>query len=84
MSHDPTQTFAWFVGRRIRTVRRAADLTQEVIAERAGIHRTNMSLYENGQKVPKLETFVKIAMALGVSPCELLPGLEWDPNGHLH
>jgi hypothetical protein len=35
--------------------------------------------YEAGSGIPILETFVKIAWALGVSPVALLPGLEWDP-----
>lgn len=76
MSTDPTQTFAWAVGRQIRTVRRAADLTQEVVAERAGVHRTMITLYENGRREPKLRTFLALADALGVGPCELLEGLR--------
>ncbi len=73
-------TFAQILGRNIRRTRRAADLTQETLAFRAGVHRTALSGYEGGHKVPTLESFVRIAVALGISPCELLPGLEWDPQ----
>jgi len=73
-------TFAHRVGRNIRRARQAAGLGKAELAERAGVHWTVVVAYEGGQGVPILETFVSIAMALGVSPCELLPGLEWDPR----
>jgi transcriptional regulator with XRE-family HTH domain len=73
--------FARHVGRNIRRARQAAGLSKEQLADRAGIHWTVLVSYEAGSAIPILETFVKIAYALGVSPCALLPGLEWDPLG---
>ena len=74
-------TFARSVGRNIRRTRQGAGLTKRELAERAGLDWTVVGAYEGGYGVPILESFVKIAVALGVSPCELLPGLEWDPLG---
>jgi transcriptional regulator with XRE-family HTH domain len=72
--------FARGVGRNIRRTRQDANLTKQALAERTGLHWTVIVAYEGGHGVPILESFVKIAWALGVSPCELLPGLEWDPK----
>ncbi len=66
------------VGHNVRRIRRAADLTQEVVAERAGIHRTMMSLYEWGEREPKVLTLLKLAGAIGVEPADLLAGVTWE------
>ncbi len=52
-------------------------MTQEVLAFRAGIHRTQITLIEKGRRMPYLYTLVKIAGALEVSTCQLLEGVEW-------
>ncbi|HEY2478525.1 MAG TPA: helix-turn-helix transcriptional regulator [Solirubrobacterales bacterium] len=72
--------FARSVGRNLRRARQEAGLTKHALAERTGLHWTVNVAYEGGQGMPILESFVKIAYALGVSPCALLPGLEWDPT----
>jgi transcriptional regulator with XRE-family HTH domain len=66
------------IGHNIRRIRRAADLTQEVVAERAGIHRTLMTLYEWGGREPKVLTLLKLAGAIGVEPADLLAGVRWE------
>ena len=53
--------------------------SQETVAGRAGIHRTQMSLLENGRQMPLLETVVRLAGACGVSPGELLGPIRWEP-----
>jgi transcriptional regulator with XRE-family HTH domain len=73
-------TFARSVGRKIRRTRQEAEFSKQALAERTGLHWTVIVGCEGGQGVPILESFVKIAVALGVPPCELLPGLEWDPK----
>jgi transcriptional regulator with XRE-family HTH domain len=66
------------VGRRVRRRRRAIDMTQEDLAFRAGIHRTQITLIERGRRMPYLYTLIKIAGGLEVSTCELFEGLEWE------
>lgn len=60
------------IGNRIKVMREQANLTQEQLAELVDISPTHMSVIERGVKTPKLDTFVRIANALGVSADVLL------------
>ena len=60
------------VGTRIKQVRMAQGITQEVLAEMAEISATHMSVIERGLKAPRLDTFVAIANSLDVSADFLL------------
>ena len=60
------------VGKRIRTAREYAGLTQEELAARLEMSPTHISVLERGVKPPKLENFVRIANVLGVSADYLL------------
>jgi transcriptional regulator with XRE-family HTH domain len=68
------------VGRRIRRRRRAIDMTQEELAFRAGIHRTQITLIEKGRRMPYPYTLIKIAAGLGISTCQLFEGITWAPE----
>jgi transcriptional regulator with XRE-family HTH domain len=61
------------------TLRRAAGFSQEELAFRAAIHRTQVSLLESGSRLPRLETLIKLAGALEASPADLLDGISWEP-----
>ena len=60
------------IGARIKAARERVHLTQEQLAEINDISPTHMSVIERGVKTPKLDTFVRIANALGVSTDALL------------
>ena len=60
------------IGKRIRKYREAKGWRQEDFAERIGLSVTYTGMIERGEKVPKLETFITIANALGVSADLLL------------
>jgi transcriptional regulator with XRE-family HTH domain len=60
----------------LRTQRR---FSQEVLAERAGIHRTQITLLERGARSPGLPTFVALAGALDVPGDKLLEGIAFEP-----
>ena len=60
------------IGNRIKAARKQAHITQEKLAEIVDISPTHMSVIERGVKTPKLDTFVRIANALGVSADALL------------
>lgn len=64
-------------GENLILLRGRADLSQERTAERAGLHRTELSLLERGLRLPRLDTIVKLAGAIEVEPCELLAGMTW-------
>jgi transcriptional regulator with XRE-family HTH domain len=57
--------------------RRRVDLSQVEIAERAGLHRTQISLLERGLRVPQLDTIVQVAAGVDAEPCDLLVGMAW-------
>ena len=60
------------IGTRIRAVRQEKKLTQEQLAEAAGVGVTHISHIETGNSVPSLQVMVDIINALGCSADELL------------
>lgn len=60
------------VGRRIKEARKKRNLTQEELAELTDLSSNHISVIERGVKVPRLDAFVAIANALGVSADTLL------------
>jgi len=67
-------------GRRLWYRRRLADLSQEDLALLIGLHRTEVSQVERGLRVPRLDTILKLAGGVEVSPCDLVGGLRWQPR----
>lgn len=63
----------------VRRLRVSADISQEELAFRADVHRTQVSLIEGGERLPRLETLVKLAGALGVTTNDLVEGIAWEP-----
>ena len=59
---------------RIYTLRRAAGLSQETLAERVGVSRQAIGKWENGAALPGLDNLQALAITLGVSCDELLTG----------
>jgi transcriptional regulator with XRE-family HTH domain len=70
------QAMAVAFGQRVREVRLAADLSQEALAEAAGLHPTFISNVERGYRVPSVPTLLKLAAALSIKPSELVDGLD--------
>lgn len=58
-------------GGRVRLLRKRAGLSQEGLAEAAGLHRTYVSSIERGQRNVGLDNIVRLARALGVEPRSL-------------
>ena len=55
------------IGKNIRKYRLMKKLRQEDLAEKAGLTANYIGMVERGEKIPSLETFIKILNALGVS-----------------
>jgi transcriptional regulator with XRE-family HTH domain len=68
-------------GENLCRCRRRAGISQEEMAYRASIHRTEVSQLERGFRTPRIDTLIKLAASLSASPDELLEGIEWAP-GH--
>lgn len=58
-------------GQRVRTIRQAQGLSQEGLADRAGVHRTYVSSLERGQRNVGLDNIHALARALGVPASQL-------------
>jgi transcriptional regulator with XRE-family HTH domain len=61
-------------GHRVRDLRQARGMSQEQLAELAGLHRTYVSSLERGQRNVGLDNILALAAALEVSPAELFAG----------
>ena len=64
------------VGRVIQQFREQKKQSQELVSGFAGIGRTHLSAIERGERKPTLETFFKIAEALGVKPSVIMAAIE--------
>lgn len=60
------------IGGVLRAKRDKLSLSQEEVAERAGVDRTYVSILERGLKSPTVETLEKICAALGTLPERVL------------
>jgi transcriptional regulator with XRE-family HTH domain len=58
-------------GERVRELRRAKGLSQEELADLAGLHRTYLGGIERGERNPSLKNIAAISKALGVRLSEL-------------
>jgi transcriptional regulator with XRE-family HTH domain len=63
------------LGQSIAKHRRAKNLTQEALAEKADLDRTYLSDVERGVRNPGIRNVVLIAKALGITPSKLLEGV---------
>ena len=60
------------IGKRIKSAREEKGLTQEQLAEQVNLSPMHISVIERGNKLPRLETLIKIANVLDVSADTLL------------
>ena len=67
-------------GPNLRHWRNKRGYSQERLAQRADLHRTEIGLLERGEREPKLGIITKLAGALGVSPNVLFEGLAFVPS----
>ena len=67
------------LGENVRMLRARAHVSQEELAFRADIHRTQVSLIESGTRTPRIGTAIKLAAALEVDLTTLLHGISYEP-----
>ena len=60
-------------GGRVREVRKSQKLTQEELADKAGMHFTYIGQIERGKRNPSIKNVYRIAKALKVHSSKLLP-----------
>ena len=64
------------IGNRVRSERLRLGISQEELAERAGMHRTYLGGVERGERNIGLLNLINISKALRVPPAVLLKDLE--------
>ena len=79
-SAPPTAEMKVRFGQNLARCREGADVSQEELSFRASIHRTEVSLLERGERMPRVDTALRIAGSLGVPLNDLVAGLEWRPG----
>ena len=73
--------FKW-IGKRIKAARKACNITQECLAEKAGLSPTYIGQIERGERVPTLQSFFQLIEALDVNIADIIRGEE--TTGHRH
>ncbi len=66
------------LGEELRAARLAANLTQEKLADEAGISRNYISLLELNRKSPTVDLLLGLCDTLGVSAADLIRRVEND------
>ncbi|MBQ3061468.1 MAG: helix-turn-helix transcriptional regulator [Lachnospiraceae bacterium] len=69
----------FLVEERIRQLRKQHNLSQDELAQLAGISSNYMGQIERGEKCPTLDVFLQISLALNVSPVELINDCDSMP-----
>ena len=65
-----------YVGEQIRKWRQRVKMSQEELANKAGIPQSHVCRLETGKHAPTYVTIEKLAQALGVKPSQLDPGFD--------
>lgn len=63
-------------GKTLRELRMERGLSQEKLAEMAGLDRNYVGMIERGERNPAVVNIVRLAKALGVKPSELLRAFD--------
>ena len=64
------------IGQRVKALRTMAGLTQQELADRAGLQRTHIGRIEDGAFGNQVETIQQVAEALGMTVDIIDPGLQ--------
>ncbi len=63
------------IGKNIRKKRLAKSWKQEVLASKVEVTASYIGMIERGEKIPRLETFIRITNELGATSDEILEGV---------
>lgn len=69
------------LGKNLWRARRRAGFSQEELGALCSLHRTEIGHLEQGRRIPRVDTLMKIAAVLEVGVEHLLRGIEWIPPG---
>jgi len=84
--YSPSKEFGWrvsfarMIGKHLKAVRENKGLSQEVLAEKASVHRTYISLLERNKKSPTLDVLIRICRALEIKTSTFISKIENDTD----
>lgn len=64
------------IGDELRKARQLAGMSQEALAEKAGVHRTYVSILERNKKSPTLHMLFRLCAALHVRASDIVRNIE--------
>lgn len=67
------------VAENLRSARRRLDISQETLGILAGLHRTEIGMLENAERIPRIDSVVKLATVLEIPVDQIVDGLTWEP-----
>jgi DNA-binding XRE family transcriptional regulator len=67
--------------RDLRRLRTKAELSRDELVDRADVGHGHISKIERGELLCRVDTLVKLAAALDVTPDDLLAGVHWRRRG---
>lgn len=67
-----SQTLRMVFARNLRTIRKTRAISQERLAELAGLHRTYVSSVERGERNISIDNIERLARALSITPPDLV------------
>ena len=68
------------IGSRLQKLRRQKGISQEALANLAGLHRTYLGMVERGERNVTVVNLLRITTAIDVSPGAVLEGLTVNPK----
>jgi transcriptional regulator with XRE-family HTH domain len=68
-------------GENLKRQRKIAGMSQDEVAFRASVHRTEISQLERGLRHARVDTVAKLAGALEIEPGKFFEGISWEPGG---
>ena len=67
-------------GDNLRCCRSLAGLSQEELAERTSLDRSEVAELESGELIARIDALVQLAEALAIRPGDLIAGISWIPG----
>ena len=67
------------LARNLRALRERRHLSQEALADLAGLHRTYVGSVERAERNVSIDNIQRLAEALGVTPANLLQERDFEP-----
>lgn len=77
---DPRNPIAIQFGCNLARARKQAGHSQEALAAKASLHRTEIGPLERGERMPRIDTAIKLASALGIEVHKLVKDIEGLPG----